>query len=60
MSEHSSAASVFTNAELEHFRTEDYSAGKAVVLLMIGIFSTGVFLYLLVALAIWLRVGFLA
>jgi hypothetical protein len=46
---HTAPACVFTDAELEHFRAEDFSAGKAVVLLMLCIFSTGVIIYSIVA-----------
>ena len=50
MSDHTAApTNVYTNAELEQFKAEDFSAGKAVVILMLGIFSTGVFIYSIVA-----------
>jgi hypothetical protein len=42
-------ASAFNAAEIASFQADDYSAGKAVVLLMLGIFSTGVVLYSVVA-----------
>jgi hypothetical protein len=42
-------ADVFTSTEIAHFQAEDYYAGRAVVLLMLGIFSTGVFIYSIVA-----------
>jgi hypothetical protein len=42
-------AGVFSVAEVAHFQAEDYSAGRAVVLLMLGIFSTGVVIYSIVA-----------
>jgi hypothetical protein len=43
------ATHVFSKAELDYFHAEDFAAGKAVVLLMVGIFSTGVVLYSIVA-----------
>jgi hypothetical protein len=43
---------VFTDMEWDHLRAEDFSAAKAVVLLMVGIFSTGVVLYSFVAAAV--------
>ena len=46
MSENSTA---FNDAEVGTFRAEDYAAGKAVVILMLSIFSTGVVLYSIVA-----------
>ena len=53
MSEHATnehhSAAVFTDAELAAFQADDYSAGKAVVVLMLGIFSTGVLIYSIVA-----------
>jgi hypothetical protein len=42
-------ASAFNAAEIAGFQADDYAAGKAVVLLMLGIFSTGVVLYSIVA-----------
>ena len=60
MSDHASPANIFTNAEIDQFRAEDFAAGKAVVILMIGIFGTGVVLYSLVAMCLYLRWGFLA
>jgi hypothetical protein len=47
--DHSAAVSVFSDAEWESFRSEDFAAGKAVVMLMLGIFSTGVIIYSIVA-----------
>jgi hypothetical protein len=47
--EHSSAAGVFSEADWDAFRAEDFAAGKAVVVLMLGIFSIGVVLYSVVA-----------
>lgn len=50
MSDHAAPANnVFTETELAHMHTEDFSAGKAVVVLMLGIFLTGVFIYSVVA-----------
>ena len=49
MSDHPAHASVYSDAEIETFRAEDYAAGKAVVILMLGIFTTGVVLYSIVA-----------
>jgi hypothetical protein len=49
MSEHTPSTSAYSDAELEHFKAEDFAAGKAVVILMLGIFSTGVFIYTVVA-----------
>ena len=59
MSDHPPATNVFTDAEWEHLQSEDYSAGKAVVVLMLGIFSIGVFLYAAVAYTVWHGLGFL-
>jgi hypothetical protein len=39
----------FTDAEWANLRAEDYAGGKAVVMLMLGIFLTGVVLYSIVA-----------
>jgi hypothetical protein len=47
--DHSAAVSVFSDAEWASFRSEDFAAGKAVVVLMLGIFSTGVIIYSIVA-----------
>jgi hypothetical protein len=49
---HASAASPFTDAEIRYFHAEDLAAGKAVVSLMVGIFTVGVVLYTIVAVAI--------
>ena len=49
MSDHSVPAPVYTKTELDQFKAEDFSAGKAVVTLMLGIFSTGVVIYSIVA-----------
>ena len=46
---HPAAASVFSDADVAAFQAEDFAAGKAVVLLMLGIFSMGVALYSTVA-----------
>jgi hypothetical protein len=42
-------ATTFTDADWAGFQSEDFSAGKAVVLLMLAIFSTGVLIYSIVA-----------
>ncbi len=39
----------FSDKELAQFHADDYAAGRAVVILMLGIFSTGVFIYSVVA-----------
>ena len=49
MSDPHASASVYSDAEIDTLRAEDYAAGKAVVMLMLGIFSTGVVLYSIVA-----------
>jgi hypothetical protein len=56
MSEHASHdhpsadhAPSFTDNEWAGFRADDFSAGKAVVILMLAIFLTGVFIYSVVA-----------
>ena len=49
MSEHVPAPDVFTDAEWSAFSSDDFAAGKAVVVLMLGIFLTGVFIYSVVA-----------
>jgi hypothetical protein len=52
MSAHSSdhaLSAAFSDAELATFHSEDYSAGRAVVLLMLSIFLTGVGIYTIVA-----------
>ena len=46
---HPAVGGVFSAAEWGTFRSEDFAAGKAVVLLMLGIFSLGVALYATVA-----------
>jgi hypothetical protein len=46
---HAPATCPFTDAELAQLHAEDFAAGKAVVMLMVGIFSTGVVLYTIVA-----------
>jgi hypothetical protein len=43
------AAAHFTDAEWASFRAEDFAAGQAVVVLMLGIFGTGVIIYSIVA-----------
>lgn len=49
MSEHSTTAHPYSESELAHMQAEDFAAGKAVVILMLGIFLTGVFIYSIVA-----------
>ena len=49
MSDHAPTPNLFTDAELQHLHAEDFAAGRAVVILMVGIFSTGVVLYSTVA-----------
>ena len=49
MSEPAAPVNAFTDAELAHMHAEDFAAGKAVVVLMLGIFLTGVFIYSVVA-----------
>lgn len=39
----------YSDADKHAFRAEDFAAGKAVVILMLGIFSMGVVLYSAVA-----------
>ena len=39
----------FTEAEWEEFHHEDVKAGKAIVVLMSGIFTIGLFLYMAIA-----------
>jgi hypothetical protein len=46
---HPAAASVYSDADRSAFEAEDFAAGKAVVALMLGIFSMGVVLYSAVA-----------
>jgi hypothetical protein len=46
---HPAAASVYSDADRAAFQAEDFAAGKAVVVLMLGIFSMGVALYSAVA-----------
>jgi hypothetical protein len=48
-STHAAPAAHFSEADWDAFRAEDFAAGKAVVILMLGIFSMGVALYSVVA-----------
>ena len=57
---HAPAAPSFTDAEWDQLRGEDYAAGKAVVILMLGIFSIGVILYACVAFTVKAGMGFLS
>lgn len=43
----------FSDAEWQQFRTSDFAAGRAVVLLMAGIFSIGLLLYATIDWLIW-------
>jgi dolichyl-phosphate-mannose--protein O-mannosyl transferase len=54
------AARPFTDAEWSQLQSEDLSAGRAVVILMLAIFTTGVFLYAAVAYTVWQGMGFLS
>ena len=49
MSEHATPTNAYTDAEIAQMQHEDFAAGKAVVILMLGIFGTGVFIYSIVA-----------
>jgi hypothetical protein len=49
---HAPAPANFTDAEWAVLQAEDFAAGKAVVMLMLGIFLTGVALYSIVAVAV--------
>lgn len=51
MSEHASAE-LFSAEEVAYLRSQDYSAGKAIVVLMCAIFSCGVAIYSIVAWAV--------
>lgn len=42
-------SSPFTTAEVDELRTHDIAAARAVVILMLGIFTVGVVLYAIVA-----------
>ena len=48
-SDHAHVAENFSDAEWARLQAEDFAAGKAVVVLMLGIFLTGVVLYSIVA-----------
>ena len=48
-SSHAAPTAHFTEADWDVFRAEDFAAGKAVVILMLAIFSMGVVLYSVVA-----------
>jgi hypothetical protein len=50
--DHAHAPDNFTDAEWNRLQAEDFAAGKAVVVLMLGIFLTGVVLYSIVAYAV--------
>ncbi len=46
---HDDAAAAFSDSEWQSLRTEDLSAARAVVILMLSIFLIGVVLYTIVA-----------
>ncbi len=46
---HGAAAAVFSAADWAGFRSDDYNAGKAVVVLVLSIFLMGVGIYSIVA-----------
>jgi hypothetical protein len=46
----------FSETEWSSFRQSDQGAGRSVVLLMGGIFSTGLVLYAIVAYFVWFKV----
>ena len=59
--DHAPPAPPFSDAEWSQLQAEDFAAGKAVVSLMLGIFSMGVLLYAAVAYtAVWQQMGFLS
>ena len=60
MSEHEPTPAAFSDSEWDQLRAEDLAAGKAVVILMLSIFSIGVFLYAVVAFTVWRGMGFLS
>jgi hypothetical protein len=60
MTEHAPPANSFTEAELATMHRDDYSAGQAIVIIMLGIFSIGVFLYACVAYTVAQGMGFLS
>jgi hypothetical protein len=43
----------FSEAEVEEFHASDIAAGKVIILLMTGIFTTGLVLYAIVAWSVW-------
>lgn len=47
--DHAPTVDHFSDAEWASLRKEDFAAGKAVVLIMLSIFLTGVFIYCVVA-----------
>ena len=51
--DHEPAPLPFSDADISGFRKEDIHAGKMVIMLMTGIFSIGIVLYILVALTTW-------
>ena len=60
MTDHAPPANSFTDAELDTMHGDDYAAGRAIVVIMLGIFSIGVFLYACVAYTVSQGMGFLS
>ena len=60
MTDHAPPANAFTEAELATMHRDDYSAGTAIVVIMLGIFCVGVFLYACVAYTVSHGMGFLS
>ena len=60
MTEHAPPANAFTEAELAAMHRDDYAGGRAIVVIMLGIFSIGVFLYACVAYTVMQGTGFLS
>ncbi len=50
---HSPAPASFTDADWAEFRAQDYSAGAAVVTLVVSIFCLGIVIYAIVAYVCW-------
>lgn len=60
MDQHAPVTTPFTDAEWAQLQADDLAAGKAVVILLLGIFSVGVFLYACVAYTVMQGMGFLS
>ena len=60
MSDHAPVSNPFTDAEWAQLQAEDFAAGKAVVILMLGIFCMGVVLYACVAYTVSAGIGFIS